>query len=195
MDEEGAVIIKLPIPPPKKTALQLIRGERRWGDLKKAEKLPVLKLIAKNGSLPALHLALVVLKDGVDEKSKWVVEGALQIVADRVETGFTTGKGQSGNEFAKHREAMKRLNRWRVVKKLREKKVPWIEVFCEAEQHLKRKQGKAKPDTIAKSYTRVQKDMESIETAAQYFAGLEEIWKLVHIEKVYLGDELSSGNE
>ena len=189
MKEEGSVIIKLPIPPPEKTALKLIRGERRWGDLKKAERLPVLKLIAENGSLPALHLALEVLKEGVDEKSKWVVEGALQIVADRVKLGFTIGKGQSGNEFAKHREAMKRLNRWRAVKKLREKGNTLTQAIRLAKVHLKRKGDGVKAETIKQSYYRVEKETKTIKTAAQYFAGLREIWSLVGIDKVYLGDE------
>ena len=196
MKEEGSVFIKLPIPPPEKTALKLIRGERRWGDLKTAEKLPVLQKIHQAGSLPALHLALQVMKEDAAEKSKWVIEGTLQIVADRVEKGFTIGLGSSGNELQKHRAAMKHLNRWRIVKKLREKRGVTLEkAYARAGQHLTRKQGKAKPETIRNSYRRVQKDMKSIDTAAQYFAGLPDIWALVKIDKVYLADEFSLGNE
>ena len=35
---------KTDVEPHEKTALELIRGDRRWGDLRKKERLPVLKL-------------------------------------------------------------------------------------------------------------------------------------------------------
>src|SRR5690349_472098 len=114
--------------------------ESPWFLFKPGARLIELQSFYEQGVIAALHDALVLLREFGGEPPEWVLEGAIRVVADRLKHGFSTGKGQSGNELAKYRNDMMHFRRWQLVEFLRsKKKMPLLTAFAEASDRLKGK--------------------------------------------------------
>ena len=152
-----------------------------------SDKWELLRTFFEAGVVPALYDALMLARDSGLPPPDWAVEGALEIVGDRLKFGFTTGKGATGNELAKYQAAMKRFRRWQAVKKQREYGTVWTKVYSEAEEILKGTFAEAGDETIKKSYQRVEKDLKHPEKCLEYYRAYREVQKLTDTPTLTLG--------
>lgn len=143
------------------------------------DRLEMQRQMFEAGIVPALHDALLLLRDAGAPAPDWVIEGSIKIVADRLVLSFSTGKkGPDGDELWSYQNKMKKFRRWQVVDRLRKRFGMTIpEAADEAEELLKGTFAKAKASTIEDCFKRVQKDLKDPEAAKQYYpASIDSQW-------------------
>lgn len=170
----------------RKTSTTLIVNPKR--------KLRLQKAFYEAGILTALYDALYICTQADIRPPQWVMDGALNVIGDRIKTGSPIGKGQTGNERKKYQAALIHYHRWQAVKQLRRKGIVWTKVYDQAKKKLAGTNavlgpnGKTiKPGTIRSSYKKVEKDMKDPKKALQYYQCLHEAMELTGLDKGPIG--------
>ncbi len=167
----------------------IVNLERTW---------EIQHVLYEAGVLPALFDAIFIAKKEGRPLPDWAVDGALNVIGDRLKVGFTKGKGATGNELAKYQMDMKHYHRWQAVKKLKREGIPWSEVYIKALKILKGTAASVGPkgpisdETVKKSYGRVQKDMKDPKKALLYYQCLYEAMELTGIDPGVCGVTIRS---
>lgn len=87
-----------------------------WMGFRMGSRMEELRNAHEQGCLPALHDAIKLCLESGYPTPDWANKGSLAVIGDRLENGFVTGKGASGNELTKHVKTMERYIRYCAVK-------------------------------------------------------------------------------
>jgi hypothetical protein len=118
---------------------------------KSNELLNHMQFHFKSGTIPALYDALDFLIGIGLSAPEWVLQGALQVTADRLKEGASIGKGSSGNERIKFQRQLIPYWRWRAYQKVRDEGTPEIDAYEEASKRLEGTFARGNADAIEKS--------------------------------------------
>jgi hypothetical protein len=130
--------------------------------------LEYMRVHFERGAIAALYDALYYLEQIGGEPPGWVLEGALQIIGDRLKTGKPIGDGSSGNERIKYRRQRMHYERWLAYRVVVAEGTPTIDACAEVSKRLKGTYAKGGADAIEKSVKQVTKMLKNPEKHPPY---------------------------
>lgn len=152
------------------------------------------QVIFEAGVVAALHDALYVCKHTDHCMPKWVLDGAIKVVRQRMTSGKSIGAGSKANDATRYKKDFEHFRRWLAVKRLRTQgHVQDEEIFYKAVPSLEAVGAKCSAQTVKRSYWLVEKDIKVPSKARKYYVPLSETKGALDMKPLLTGVTLLKG--
>ena len=152
-----------------------------------SERWEVQREFYQAGVVAALFDALILARDSGQPPPDWAVEGAINVVGDRLIVGHPIGPGPTGNELSKYKKAMAHFRRWQAVRKAKEKGLSWGNAYTYASNTLHGTFAAGAQATMKNSYLKVTKAMSDPVERLQFYSAMKEAQELTGTPAIAMG--------
>jgi hypothetical protein len=146
-----------------------------------ATRLPELEQFWIHGITAALYDALKLLQQNPGmQPAKWVIDGAVKLARERLQTGFETAQkpNRTNDEKIIYRRNSRDYHRWRAVLKNKNSGKSWKGAYDAASNILAGTYAGAEPGEMKRAYGKVTKDLKDPAKAFAYYSAMPETREL-----------------